>query len=186
MLLLGSMGCQWHFKSDVKNHVSKLQPSDQESFIQTCNSLCDVTTVSDYNRLKQVLDSLGDRNPEIKPFLLYWEPRRSHIFKPFCGAGLPGVNLSEQGNASFKPAKTMCLVHAAKYDVATMLEQEKELELFECNLLKCASHGPSAGVRNSKDRALQIKVAEDFVNILDDEADVLLEASQGNNLKCIF
>ena len=60
-------GCQWHFKSGVKNHMSKLQPSDQESFIQTCNSLCDVTTVSNYNQLKQVLDSLGDRNPEIKP-----------------------------------------------------------------------------------------------------------------------
>ena len=174
-------GCQWHFKSDVKNHVSKLQPPDQESFIQTCNSLCDVTTVSDYNRLNQVLDLLADRNPEIKPFILYWEPRKSHIFKPFRGTGLPGVNLSEQGNASFKPAKTMRLVHAAKYDVATMLEQEKEIELFERNLLKCAGRGPSAGVRNSKDRAQQIKVAEDFVNILDDEEDVLLEATQGNN-----
>ena len=174
-------GCQWHFKSDVKKHVSKLQPSDQETFVQTCNSLCDVTTVSDYNRLKQVLDSLADRNPEIKPFLLYWDPRKSHIFKPFRGGGLLGVNLSEQGNASFKPAKTMRLVHAAKYDVATMIEQEKELELFERNLLKCAGRGPSAGVHDSKDRAQQMKVAEDFVNILDDEADVLLEASQGNN-----
>ena len=75
----------------------------------------------------------------------------------------------------------MRLVHAAKYDVATMLEQEKEIELFERNLLKCAGRGPSAGVRNSKDRAQQIKVAEDFVNILDDEEDVLLEATQGNN-----
>ena len=36
-------------------------------------------------------------------------------------------------------------------------------------------------MRNSKDRAQQIKVAEDFVNILDDEEDVLLEATQGNN-----
>ena len=24
-------GCQWHFKSDVKNHVSKLKPEDQET-----------------------------------------------------------------------------------------------------------------------------------------------------------
>ena len=74
----------------------------------------------------------------------------------------------------------MRLVHAAKYDVATMLEQEKEIELFERNLLKCAGHGQLAGVRNSKDRAQQIKVAEDFVNILDHEEDVLAEAEQGN------
>ena len=100
-------GCQWRFKSDVKNHVSKLKPQDQETFISTYNALCDVTTVADYNCLKLVLDKLADRNPEIKPFILYWDPRKSHIFQPFCGAGLPGVNLSEQGNASFKRSQMM-------------------------------------------------------------------------------
>ena len=75
----------------------------------------------------------------------------------------------------------MRLVHAAKYDVATILEQEKEIELFERNLLKCAGRGPLAGMRDAKDRAQQIQVAEDFANIFDDEDDVLLEANQGNN-----
>ena len=74
----------------------------------------------------------------------------------------------------------MRLVHTAKYDVATMLEQEKEIELFERNLLKCAGRGQSARVHDAKDRAQQIQVAEDFANIFDDE-DVLLEAPQGNN-----
>ena len=64
-------GCQWHFKSDVKNHVSKLRPEDQETFLTTCNALCDITTVADYNRLKVVLDDLAEKNPEIKPFILY-------------------------------------------------------------------------------------------------------------------
>ena len=73
-------GCQWHFKSDVKNHVSKLKSEDQETFVSTCNALCDVTTVADYNRLKLVLDDLAERNPQIKPFILYWDPRKSHIF----------------------------------------------------------------------------------------------------------
>ena len=165
----------------MKNHVSKLKPEDQETFVSTCNALCDVTTLADYNCLKLVLDDLAERNPQIKPFILYWDPHKSHIFLPFRGAGLPGVNLSEQGNASFKPSQTMRLVHAAKYDVATMLEQEKEIELFERNLLKCAGKGPSAGVRDVKDRAQQIQVAEDFANIFDDEEDVLLEANQENN-----
>ena len=131
--------------------------------------------------MKQVLDDLAEQNPEIKPFVLYWDPRRSHIFKPFRGSGLPGVNMSEQGNVTFKPSQTMRLVHAAKYDVATMLEQEKQIELFEHNLLKYAGHCQSAGVRNLKDRAQQMKVAEDFVNILDHEEDILVEADQGNN-----
>ena len=164
----------------MKNHVSNLKPEDQETFISTCNALCDVTTFAHYNCLKLVLDELVDRNPEIKPFILYWDPRKSHIFQPFHGAGLPGVNLSEEGNASFKPSQMMILVHAVKYDVATMLEQEKEIELFERNLLKCAGRGPSARVSDTKDRAQQIQVAEDFANIFDDEEDVLLEATQEN------
>ena len=98
-------GCQWHFKSDVKNHISKLKPEDQETFITTCNALCNVTTVTDYNHLKLVLDDLAERNPEIKPFILDRDPRKCHIFRPFHGAGLPGVNLSEQGNASFSHPK---------------------------------------------------------------------------------
>ena len=73
-------GCQWHFKSDVKNHVSKLKPEDQETFLSTCNALCDVTTVADYNHLKLVLDDLAEQNPQIKPFILYWDPHKSHIF----------------------------------------------------------------------------------------------------------
>ena len=157
--------------------ITKLVPEDQDTFVKTCYAMCDVTTVADYNRLKQVLDDLAERNPEIKPFAMYWDPRRSHIFKPFRGSGLLGVNMSEQGNVT---SQTMRLVYAAKYDVATMFKQEKEIELFEHNLLKCAGRGQSAGVRNSKDRAQQIKVAEDFVNILDHEEDVLAEAEQGN------
>ena len=156
---------------------SKLKPEDQETFVSTCNALCDVTTVADYNHLKLVLDDLAKRNPQIKPFILYWDPRKSHIFRPFCGAGLPDVNLLGQGNASFKPSQKMRLVHTAKYDVATMLEQEKEIELFERNLLKCAGRGLSAGVHGAKDRAQQIQVAEDFANFFDDEEDVLLEAN---------
>ena len=53
-------GCQWHFKSDVKNHVTKLVPEDQDTFVKTCYAMCDVTTVADYNHLKQVLDDLAE------------------------------------------------------------------------------------------------------------------------------
>ena len=74
----------------------------------------------------------------------------------------------------------MRLVITAKYDVATMLEWEKEIELFKRNLLKCAGRGPSVGVHDAKDRAQQIQVTEDFANIFDDAEDVLLEANQGN------
>ena len=95
--------------------------------------------------------------------------------------GLPGVNLSEHGNARWKPSATMHLVKAAKYDVATMLLQEKELFKFNQNLGTSSGKGPSQAVRDAKDRKKQLQKAEDFVNILDDEEAILLEAQQANN-----
>ena len=143
--------------------------------------MVETTTVADYNKLKAVLDKIAKDNPEIKPFVSYWDLRKSHIFKPCRGGGLPGVNLSEQGNASFKPSKTMQLVHAAKYDVATMIEQEREIALFEQNLIALRGRGKTLNERNARDREEQMKVAEDFVNILDNVEDVILEAQEGSN-----
>ena len=51
--------------------------------------------------------------------------------------------------------------------------------LFNRNLVKSTGRGPSQAVRNSRDRQEQIRIAEDFTNILDDEEAVILEAQQG-------
>ena len=145
--------------------------------------MCDVTTFADYNRLKGILDDISEESPEIKPFILYWDPRHSHVFQPFRGAGLPGVNISEQANKSFKPtsSKAIWLVNTVKYDVATMMYQEREIHMFEWNLLKVPGCGLSAAARIAKDHAEQMKVAEDFGKIFDNEDDFIIEAEEANN-----
>ena len=147
--------------------MKHVRPEDQDLFLETCFKMCDVTTVADYNRLKGILDDILEESPEIKPFILYWDPRCSHVFKPFRGAGLPSVNMSEQANKSFKPtlSKTMWLVNAVKYDMATMMYQEREIHMFEPNLLKAPGRGLSAAAHIVKDHAEQMKVAEDFGKI---------------------
>ena len=176
-------GCQWHFKLDIQKHLKHVWPEDQDLFLETCFKMCDVTTVADYNRLKGILDDISEESPEIKPFILYWDPRCSHVFQPFRGTELPGVNVSEQANKSFKPtsSKAMQLVNAVKYDVATMMYQEREIHMFERNLLKAPGHGLSAAARIVKDHAEQMKVAEDFGKIFNNEDDVIIEAEEANN-----
>ena len=130
------------------------------------------------------MNEIAEENAEIRPFVLFWEHRKSHVFKPYCGGGLPGVNMSEQGNKTFKPSmssQAMRLVHAAKYDTATMMYQEKEIGLFERNLLRASGCGLPGGACAAKERAEQMKVATDFVRILDSEADVMLEAQKAIN-----
>ena len=174
-------GCQWHFKSDVKNHLSKIGPDQRDKFKDLCHCLCQATTITQYKDFFGQLRFIARTYPEVNAFLKYWDLRKSHVFPPFRGGGLPGVNLSEQGNASFKPPQTMRLVHAAKYDVSSMILQESQINLFEKNMMKCAGRGPSKEVRDSRDRAEQVRVAEDFANIFDNEEDVVMEGREGMN-----
>ena len=137
--------------------------------------------MAQYNGIMLKLQEITKKYPEVSNFLKYWDLHKSHVFAPFPGGGLAGCNLSEQGNVSFKPASTIGLVHATKYDVASMILQESQINLFEQNLLKCASKGPTKQVRDMKDRAQQVKAAEDFANIFDNEEDVFIEGHKGMN-----
>ena len=47
--------------------------------------------------------------------------------------------------------------------------------------MRCAGHGPSKGVRDSRECSRQMKVAADFVNILNDHGAVMLEAEEAMN-----
>ena len=123
-------GCQWHFKSDVKNHINKVGPRHRERFAEIYTEMCRVTTVSTFNDLLTELKLIADVYPELQGFVKYWELRKTHVFALFRGGGLPGMNMSELGKACFKPAGTMRLVHAAKYDVSSMMLQESQINMF--------------------------------------------------------
>ena len=168
----------------MQKHTKNVAPNDQQHFVETSFAMCEATTVADYKWLEITLNEIAEDNPEIQPFVMFWEPWKSHVFKPYRGGGLPGVNMSEQANKTFKPTvspQAMRLVHAAKYDTATMMYQEKEIEMFQQNLVKASGHSLSAGAHAAKERAEQMKVAADFVMILDNEDDVMMETEEAIN-----
>ena len=117
----------------------------REKFLDICKKLTTATTVSKYNILKSQLDEMAKIYPILQPLIKWWDARRSHIFAPFCIEGQPRVNLSEMGNASWKPkgGGTLRLVTAAKKDIAMMMVQEKELDKFNRNEGKSTGRGPS-------------------------------------------
>ena len=124
---------------------------------------------------------MGNEFLELKAFIMYWEQRKSHVFPPFRSGGIPGLNMSEPGNKSIKPANTMRLVTVAIYDVSHMVYQEGQLHLFNRNLLKCAGRGLTKEAHDARDRAQQMRKAKEFAAIFDDEEAVLLEAEQAMN-----
>ena len=62
-----------------------------------------------------------------------------------------------------------------------MIIQEKEIYLFNRNKAKSTGRGLSIAVRNYRDCQEQIKIAEDFINILDDEEALRREAEEAEN-----
>ena len=146
-------------------------------FISLCHKLCACTTVAKYKSLKSHLDDIGDMNLAIKNWIQWWDDRRSHIFTPHRGGGLPGVNLSEQGNAGWVTCQKQ-LIHAANYDISTMMTQEKQVFKFDRNLEKSTGHGPTQAVRASHDRSEQVTIGEEFVEIISDEEAIEEEARQ--------
>ena len=95
------VGCQWHFKNDMTWKSWQVGPDMRELFTRLCKNLCTATTVAKYNVIKSQLDEIAKVYPTIESWIDWWHECRKHIFGPFCGAGLPGVNLSEQGNAGW-------------------------------------------------------------------------------------
>ena len=172
-------GCQWHFKSDIRKHINKVGQGHHQRFQEICDEMCQVTTVAAFKELITEMEQIADLYPELHPFVKYWDLRKTHVFAPFRGGGLPGLNMSEPGNASFKPVGTMHLVHAAKYDVSSMMLQESQMDMFQRNLLPCSGRAPTKESRDAKDRAQQLRVAEDFANIFNNVEEVLSEAWQG-------
>ena len=99
-------GCQFHFKQQVQKKKHEVPEDMREEFINTCNQLRIVTTVSKYNILKGKLEEMAATVPQLHTWIKWWHDRRSHIFGPYRGGGLLGCNLSEQGNAKWQPTST--------------------------------------------------------------------------------
>ena len=172
------VGCTWHFQNDATRIAKCIGPDMQQVFTTLIKDFCHMTTVCKYKILKSKLDEVAKLYPNIESWIDWWQERQNHIFTPFRGGGLPGVNLSEQGNAGWK-RHMMSLVRAAKDDFATMVLQERcmQMHMFNNNLQASDGRGPS----QSKLRAKQEREADEFVDILDDDYAIILEAIQSEN-----
>ena len=145
----------------------------RETFIEMCKQLCTVTTVAKYKILKGRLEEMAEIVPTLYSWIEWWNDRRAHIFGPYRGWGLLGCNLSEQGNAQWKPTNTMWLVHDACDEVSSMIFQEVKVYLFDRNMMRSTGRGRSKATQDAQDRAKQITVANDFIEAFSDPAVML-------------
>ena len=132
------------------------------------------------NVLKAKLDEIAKIALALEKWIEWWYLRRSHIFGPFRTPGLPGVNLAEYSNSSWKPKKPLQLVHAAKNDTATMVLQEEELYEFMRNMTTSTGKGQLDAICKARWRVEQLNVAKDFIESFDNIEAVMLEGQEAN------
>ena len=88
------VGCQWHFLDDANKKSRVLPMHLREKFNKVCKQMGhSCTIVSKFTLLKGQLEEVPKLHPEITSWVEWWHARHSHIFTPFRGVGLPGVNL---------------------------------------------------------------------------------------------
>ena len=160
----------------MNRHSKDVSPDMRGLFISLCHKLCACITVAKYKILKSCLDDIGNTNPAIKKWIQWLDDRRSHIFTPYRGGGLPGVNLSEQGNAGWVTCQMQPIMLLSM--VSTMMTQEKQVFKFDWNLETSTGRGPTQVVCASHDRSEQLTVGEEFVEIILDEEAIEEEARQ--------
>ena len=149
----------------------------RETFIETCKQLCTVTTVAKYKILKGRLEEMAETVPTLYSWIEWWDDGKAHIFGPYRGGDLPGCNLSEQGNAQWKPTNTMQLVHVVRDDVSSMIFQEVKVYLFDRNMMRSTGRARSKAIRDAQDRAKQITVANDFIEAFSNPAAMIEQIS---------
>ena len=175
-------GCQWHFKNDVKKKANDLPNDIRDYFTELCEDMCKMTTVSGYQRIYKQLIDMQESCPQLECWIQYWHLCQSHVFLPFQGGGIPFVNLSEQGNSSWKPDRTLRLVHAAINDVSMMMIQDKEIILYLNNECTSLGKGPSQVSHAQRDRKEQMNAAVDFCNIINSDEGIMEQANEVQNL----
>ena len=176
-------GCQWYFQNDMHRKAQSIGDAGiRVKFVNICKKILQATTVSKYNVLKSMLDEITKLCPHIKPWIAWWHARCTHIFPAFQMEGLPKVNFREIGNAGWKSnGGTLCLASAAMQDISTMMCQEKELEKFNSQCGRSSSRGPTRSVQDARDGCAQIKMAQEFVNILHDPEAIMEQVQQATN-----
>ena len=175
-------GCQFHFLNDMhKKNMKwkKISGKSLHNYVRNCamklQLLADTMFINqDWMRLGNCIQllagsSIGGMTEEVTYFLLSMGGMITRC--EYLWAGKCWLETISH-NALGKGCQIWC---------ATMLLKEKELFKFNWNLGTSSGKGPSQAVRDAKDRKKQLQEAEDFVNILDDEEAILLEAQQVNN-----
>lgn len=166
------LGCRFHFLNCVEKAKNKIGEAHRLEFVKGCHALAEVPTVAQYKVQLAILWEICDMYPDSRHFLNWWDARRYHVFKAFRDLDVPGMNLAEIGNSSWKPKHGLSLVEAAKDDAASMTAQVGDYLRFRQGEAHNKGKGPSYLAKANKSVKEQMAKARAYGEMFENAAAV--------------
>lgn len=177
------VSCQLHYKKDVHRHAAKITESYRKQFISTCFKMCSAATVAKYNEHKKMLDEFAEIFPNLKHWVNWWDVRKYHVFTPFRRFGYSNVTFAEAGHSAGRRQTQLLLLEACKDDTAAMIMQVSDMKNFFLQLGTSTGKGPTALQKAWMSRKAQVKLAQEWVEELNNEEALQQEQEEAVNPK---
>ena len=172
--------CQWHFMRNMNEHKFEIDERFRQDFMKYAEDLCTVKTIPEFDLLYAQMNEIVDKSPEAGNFLDWHYVRRLRTFPAFRAALHSGSNITEIGNALWKPEHKLALVVAASNDINRMIQLEADYRKFRSGESFLRGQAPTDVQKATAERRFQMEQGRAFADLLRNQAahDMQMEGQQ--------
>ncbi len=178
---------QWHFKHcAILKSREIAEEEDRMLFLDYTSKLCEAAITGHYVVILHKLEELSEKHPSLCTWLEFWDTRREHLFPAFKVKNSPKANLTEVGNALWKPPKPLFLVEAVNNECTVLLCQVADVKAFQRNASSSTGWGPSQAIQKVKEVRGQIARGKQYSEMYRNEEARELEVEEQRSGRSTF
>ena len=164
----------------MNEHKFEIDEKFRQYFMKYAEDLCTVKTIPEFDLLYAQMNEIVDKSPEAGNFLDWHYVRRLRTFPAFRAALHSGLNMTEIGNALWKPEHKLALMVAASNDINRMMQLEADYRKFRSGESFLRGQAPTDVQRATAERRFQMEHGRAFANLLRKQAahDMQMEGQQ--------
>ena len=158
--------CQWHFLTNMHEHKHEIEEKFRDEFLNLAQQLCTRKTVPEFDLIYAEMVEIVEKSPDAGGFLEWHYVRRIRTFPAFREALHSGANITEIGNAQWKPEHRLALVVAERNDINRMIQFEADYRKFQSGESFHRGQAPTDVQRATAERRFQIEQGRAFADVL--------------------
>ena len=138
--------------------------------MKLAQELCTRKTIPEFDLIYAQMVEIVEKSPEAGDFLDWHYVRRVRTFPAFRAALHSGANITEIGNAQWKPEHRLALVVAASNDINRMMPFEGDYKRLKSGEVFLRGQAPTDVQRATAERRFQMEQGRAFADVLRNQA----------------